>query len=87
MENFTKRRIKIRRYDNGGEHTSKEIIMLCKESRIKRELIVPYNPEKNGVTKRKNISIEESVKAMIHDQDLPKFFSGEATKTTVYRQN
>jgi len=42
-------RIKILRFDNGGEYTSKEIIAFCKESGIKRELLVPYNPKKNGV--------------------------------------
>ena len=61
------------RSDNGGEYTSKEIIAFCKESGIKRELIVPFNPKQNGVTEWKNRSIEESVKAMLHDQDLPKF--------------
>jgi len=85
--NLTKRRIKILRFDNGGEYTSKEIIVFCKEFGIKRELIVPYNPEQNEVVGRKNRFIEESVKAMIHDQDLPKFLWGEATKLTVYIQN
>ena len=49
VEILTERKIKILRSDNGGKYTSKEIIAFCKESRIKRELIVPYNLEKNGV--------------------------------------
>ena len=49
VENLTERRIKILRSDNGGEYTSKEIMALYKESGIERELIVPYNPEPNGV--------------------------------------
>eukprot|EP00253_Pinus_taeda_P012749 PITA_12749 len=87
MENLTERRIKLLRSDSGGEYTSKEIIAFCKEFGIKRELIVPYNSEQNGVAERKNRSIEESVKAMLHNQDLPKFLWGEATKTVVYIQN
>ena len=67
LENLTERIINILRYDNGGEYTSNKIISFCKESRIKRELIVPYNPEKNGVAERNNQRIEESVKAMLHD--------------------
>lgn len=51
VENLIERRIKILRSDNGGEYTSKEIIAFYKESRIKRELIVPYNPKQNGVAK------------------------------------
>jgi len=52
-ENLTERRIKILRSNNGGENTSKEIIAFCKESRIKRELIVPYNLEQNGVAEER----------------------------------
>lgn len=84
VENLTERRITILRSDNGGEHKSKEIIAFCKDFGIKRELIVPCNPEQNGVAERKNGSIEESVKTMLHDQDLSNFLWGEATKTTAY---
>jgi len=84
VENLTGKRIRIIRSDNGGEYTSKEIIAFGKESWIKRGLIVPYNPEQNGLAEQKNRSIEESVKAMLHDQDLLKFLWGEATKTAVY---
>eukprot|EP00253_Pinus_taeda_P008095 PITA_08095 len=78
--NFTERKIKTLRSDNGGEYTSKEVVAFCKEAGIKRELIVPYNPKQNGLVERKDKSIEESVKAILHDQDLPKFLWGEATK-------
>ena len=37
----------------------------CKESRIKRELTTPYNPQQNGVAERKNRTIMEVVKTMI----------------------
>ena len=87
VENLIERRIKILRFNNGGEYTSKEIIAFCKDSGIKREMIVPYNLEQNGVAKRKNRSIEESVKGMLHDQDLLKFLWDEATKIAVYIQN
>lgn len=87
VENLRERRIKKLRYDNGGEYISKEIIAFCKESGIKREVIVPFNPEQNGVAERKNRSIEENVKTILHDQDLPKFMWGESTKTTIYIQN
>lgn len=49
VENFTERRIKILRSYNGGVYTSKAIISFYKESGIKRELIVPFNLEQNGV--------------------------------------
>jgi len=39
------------------------------------------------VAERKNRTIEECVKAMLHDQDLPQFPWGKAYITTIYLQN
>jgi transposase InsO family protein len=87
VENQTRKKIKVLRSDNGGEYTSKEFEGFCKEAGIKRELIVPYNPQQNGVAERKNRSIIGVAKAMIHDQDLSMFLWAEACNTTVYIQN
>ena len=87
METLTKIKIKQIRSDNGGKYTSKELISYCKEVGIKAELIVPYYLEQNGVTKRKNSKIEEHVRTMLLDQDMPKFLWGEATMETVYIHN
>lgn len=40
----------------------KELFAYCKEAGSKRELIVPYNPEQDGATKRKNKTIEECIR-------------------------
>jgi hypothetical protein len=58
-----------------------------RRSRIKRELTAPYNPQQNGVAERKNRSIVEAAKAMIHDQNLPMHLWEEASSTVVYVQN
>jgi len=50
-------------------------------------LVVPYNTPQNGVNERKNRTIVEASKEMIHDEDLPMFLWGEASKTIVYVQN
>jgi transposase InsO family protein len=71
VENLTGRKIKILRSDDGGEYTSKEFNSFCIEVGIKREFTVPYNPQQNGVAERKNITIIEATKEMIHDQSLP----------------
>jgi transposase InsO family protein len=54
VENQTGKKIKILRSNNEGEYTSSEFRDFCKEAWIKRELIVPFNPQKNGVLERKN---------------------------------
>ena len=70
VENLSEKKIRIFRSNNGGEFTSGEFKTLCKEVGIKREFSTPYNPQQNGVTKRKKETIMEVVKEMIHDQDL-----------------
>jgi transposase InsO family protein len=87
IENLSERNIKILRSDNGGEYTSKEFVNYCKDVGIKRELTTPYNPQQNGVAERKNRTIMEAVKTMIHDQDLPMCVWAKAAKTIVYVQN
>jgi transposase InsO family protein len=87
IENLYERNIKILRSDNGGEYTSKEFIKFCKDVGIKRELTTPYNPQQNGVAERKNITIMEAVKTMIHDQYLPMHLWAEVARTTMYVQN
>ena len=62
-------------------------IIFCKEDGIKRELSIPYNPQQNGVAKRKNRSIIEVLNFMIHDQDIPMHLWEEAVKTIVYVHN
>ena len=64
---FLEKKIKILRSDNGGEFTSNEFKELCKEDRIKRDLITFFNTQHNGVVERKNISIMEAIKDTIHD--------------------
>lgn len=49
-------------------------------------MTVPYNPQQNEVVERKNRSIFEVAKAMIHDKKLSMFICGEATNTIVYVQ-
>ena len=86
IENHTEKKIKTFRSDNGREFTSNEFKELCKESRIKRELSTPYNPQQNGVAEWKNRNIMEATKAMLHDQDLPMHLWAEAARTAVYVQ-
>ena len=58
-----------------------------KEDEIKRELTTPYNPQHNVIAKRKNMTIMEVVKTMIHDQDLPMHLCVEATRMKFYVHN
>ena len=87
IENHLEKNIKTFQSDNGREFTWNEFKYLCKESRIKRELSTPYNPQQNGVAKRKNRAIMEAARAMLHDEDLPMHIWAEADRTAMYVQN
>ena len=75
------------RLDNGGEYIDKDFTNFCVSDGIKREWTAPYNSEQNGVAERKNRTIIEAARAMLYDQDMPKFLWVEACNTTIYIQN
>eukprot|EP00253_Pinus_taeda_P031557 PITA_31557 len=62
----------------------KDFKALVKEDR--REFTIPYNPQQNGVSERKNRAIIVAARVMIHDQGLPLFLWVEASNTVVYLQ-
>jgi transposase InsO family protein len=70
VEKESRKQVKDLRSDNGGEYMSNEFKEFCSREGIQRELIVPHNPQQNGVTKRKNRTIVGVARAMLHDQGL-----------------
>ena len=83
VENHIEKKINTFLSDNGREFTSEKFKKLCRDSRVKRELTTPYNPQQNGIVERKNRTIMEAARAMLHDQDFPMHLWAEATRTTV----
>ena len=79
--------VKALRSDNGGEYISNEFKNLCASEGIRRELIVPHNPQQNGVAERKNRVIVGAARAMLHDQGLLLHMWVEACNTIVFVQN
>ena len=47
----------------------------------------PYNPQQNGVAERKNRTIMEAAREMLHDQNLPMHLWAEVARTVMYVQN
>ena len=84
IENQIDRHIHILKSDNGGEYESNEFDYFCREVGIKKELIVPYNPQQNGVAKRKNRLICEVSKTVISNIDIPLSLCAEDIGTTMY---
>ena len=54
VENQCQSKINTIRTDNCDEYVSQEWIKFCQEHSIRHEHTVPYNPQQNGLVKRKN---------------------------------
>ncbi|SGZ01935.1 BQ5605_C033g11174 [Microbotryum silenes-dioicae] len=87
VENMTGKKIRFVRSDNGGEFTSKMFETYFKTNGIIHERTAPYTPENNGQVERLNGSIMTTVKAMLHDANLPKTFWSYAMQAAVYLSN
>ena len=49
--------IKVLRTDHGGEYNSLEFANFCETHGIKRQLMIAYTPQQNGVCERKSLTI------------------------------
>jgi hypothetical protein len=87
VEKESGQQVKALRSDNGGEYISNEFKDFCSREGIRRELIAPRNPQKNGVVERNNITTMGVARAMLQDQGLPMHLWEEGCNTTVYVQN
>eukprot|EP00253_Pinus_taeda_P032091 PITA_32091 len=86
VENLTRKRIKVLSSNNGGEYIDRDFTDFYARESIIRKWTTPYNPAQNQVAKRKNRAIVEAARAILYDQDMPKFLWAEACSTTVYVQ-
>ena len=72
MENATGNNIKALRLENGGEYTNKAFQEFCAHEGIRREDSPIYTSAK-WCYGTENRAIVGAVKAMLYDQDLPRF--------------
>ena len=87
VERMSDYQLKILHTDNGGDYTSRKFSDYLKAEGSRHELIVPKNPEQNGVAERLNRTLVESVRSMLTDVQLPHKFWAEALSTAVFMRN
>ncbi|KAI5312229.1 hypothetical protein L3X38_041402 [Prunus dulcis] len=80
-------KVKCLRSDRGGEFMSNEFHEYCSEVGIQRQLTVAYSPQQNGVAERKNRTVIEMAKSMLHEKSIPYEFWAEAINSAVYLLN
>ena len=75
------------RSDRGGEYCSDAMKEYCKARGIIHELTAPYSPAQNGVAERRQRTLVESARCMLHAAKLPPSFWSEALLTAAYVGN
>ncbi|CAN1142556.1 Retrovirus-related Pol polyprotein from transposon TNT 1-94 [Linum perenne] len=75
------------RSDHGGEFENNDFETLCNDYGIRHNFSAPRTPQQNGVVERKNRTLVEIARTLLHDFGLPKIFWGEAVNTACYITN
>ena len=74
VENQYGRKLKILRYENGGDYVKSNFIQYCQYVGIQMHHSIPYTPHQNGVAERKNRSLKEMETCMMEAKTLPPKF-------------
>jgi transposase InsO family protein len=73
--------------DHGTEFENSRFYEYCSEQGIKHEFSSPITPQQNGVVERKNRTLQESARVMLHAKHLPYHLWAEAMNTACHIHN
>ncbi|GAA0149903.1 hypothetical protein LIER_08960 [Lithospermum erythrorhizon] len=75
------------RSDHGKEFENLKFDDYCKQEGIKHEFSAPITPQQNGIVERKNRTIQEMARVMLHAKKVPLKFWVEAVNTSCHIHN
>ena len=75
------------RSDHGREFENVEFESFCDEQGIEYTFSTPRTPQQNGVVERKNRTLQEMARTILHEYNLPNYFWAEAVNTSCYILN
>ena len=75
------------RSDHGKEFEDARFESFCEKNGIKKEFLAPKTPQQNGMVERKNRVIQEMVRVMLLNKQIPQNFWGEAVNTSCHIGN
>ena len=81
VENQLGKTIKALRSDRGGEYMSQEFLDHLKRCGIVSQFTPPYTPQHNGVSERRNRTLQDMVRSMMSLTTLPMSFWGYALES------
>ena len=87
VQNECGHKIKCLRSDNGGEFTLTEFKNFCEENVIKRQYCTANTPQQNGITERKNRTVQEAARTMLLEAKAAETLWKEAVVAVVYTIN
>lgn len=87
VENFTGKKIKTLRCDNGKEYINKNVLNLIREKGIFMDRCPPYVHELNGTAERFNRTIMNSARCLLADAKINIRYWPEAILTASYLRN
>ena len=73
--------------DHGGEFCNSSFENFCKSKGYSHTFSAPRTPQSNGVVERKNMTLIEMARTMLHEYTLPQSFWAEAVHTACYIVN
>ena len=87
VENASGRKIKSLRYDNGGEYTKFDLLQICAKHGSQIQHSIPYTPQQNGVTERKNRALKKMTTYMLEAKGLAANIWDEEMNVSYYIHN
>lgn len=72
------------RSDHGGEFENHAFDQFCQEQGIRRQFSGPRTPQQNGIVERKNRTLQQMARAMMHYNQVETRFWAEAISTACY---
>ncbi|CAJ2661762.1 unnamed protein product [Trifolium pratense] len=75
------------RSDHGKEFENSKFVDFCAAEGINHEFSSPITPQQNGVVERKNRTLQESARVMLHAKNVPYKLWAEAMNTACYIHN
>jgi transposase InsO family protein len=87
VEKQTGNQVKALRSDNGGEFVSAQFKEFCKREGIHRWCPTLYTPQQNGVVERRNRTVMEMARCMVHSRNVPYRYRADIVNTAVYILN
>ncbi|CAM8966101.1 unnamed protein product [Rhodiola kirilowii] len=72
------------RSDHGKEFENAALADFCSKRGITQQFSSPITPQQNGVVERKNRTIQEMTRVMLHSKKVPLKFLAEAMNTACY---